>query len=175
MQSASTCLDRGSTNTRQLLDSYSTATRQLLDSYSTGSTGKALTAPRQWPRQRLDGASTAVDPARQPRGSIHNRHHTVKAKFLRRGSGAVRRVSVRLKSLESGVPNVTAVGRLLRSRADFGRLPPPRGHSVTKHFAHAQRGPRSRPARWTNTHWRGVTQGSGPDRGPSNGPSGCAR
>ena len=29
--------------------------RQLLDSYSTGSTGKALTAPRQ----RLDGASTA--------------------------------------------------------------------------------------------------------------------
>ena len=47
----------------------------------------------------------------------------------RRGSGAVRRVSVRLKSLESGVPNVTAVGRLLRSRADFGRLPPPRGQS----------------------------------------------
>ena len=44
---------------RQLLDSYSTATRQLLDSYSTGSTGKALTAPRQRPRQRLDGASTA--------------------------------------------------------------------------------------------------------------------
>ena len=33
--------------------------RQLLDSYSTGSTGKALTAPRQRPRQRLDGASTA--------------------------------------------------------------------------------------------------------------------
>ena len=66
----------GSTATRQLLDSYSTTTRQLLDSYSTGSTGKALTAPRQWPRQRLDGASTAVDPARQPRGSIHNRHHT---------------------------------------------------------------------------------------------------
>ena len=44
---------------RQLLDSYSTATRQLLDSYSTGSTGKALTAPRQRPRQRLDGALTA--------------------------------------------------------------------------------------------------------------------
>ena len=43
---------------RQLLDSYSTA-GQLLDSYSTGSTGKALTAPRQRPRQRLDGASTA--------------------------------------------------------------------------------------------------------------------
>ena len=37
----------------------STATRQLLDSYLTGSTGKALTAPRQRPRQRLDGASTA--------------------------------------------------------------------------------------------------------------------
>ena len=45
---ASTCLDG--------LDSYSTATRQLLDSYSTG---KALTAPRQRPRQRLDGVSTA--------------------------------------------------------------------------------------------------------------------
>ena len=39
MQSASTCLDG--------LDSYS---KELLDSYSTGSTGKALTAPRQWPR-----------------------------------------------------------------------------------------------------------------------------
>ena len=49
----------GSTATRQLLDSYSTATRQLLDSYSAGSTGKALTAPRQRPRQRLDGALTA--------------------------------------------------------------------------------------------------------------------
>ena len=59
MQSASTCLDSYSTATRQLLDSYSTATRQLLDSYSTGSTGKALTAPRQRPRQRLDGATTA--------------------------------------------------------------------------------------------------------------------
>ena len=46
---------------RQLLDSYSTA-GQLLDSYSTGSTGKALTAPRQRPRQRLDGASTARQP-----------------------------------------------------------------------------------------------------------------
>ena len=52
-------LDSYSTATRQLLDSYSTATRQLLDSYSTGSTGKALTAPRQRPRQRLDGALTA--------------------------------------------------------------------------------------------------------------------
>ena len=50
---ASQLLDSYST---ELLDSYSTATRQLLDSYSTG---KALTAPRQRPRQRLDGASTA--------------------------------------------------------------------------------------------------------------------
>ena len=40
--------------------------RQLLDSYSTGSTGKALTGPRQRPRQRLDGASTARTTARQP-------------------------------------------------------------------------------------------------------------
>ena len=37
---------------RQLLDS-------LLDSYLTGSTGKALTAPRQRPRQRLDGEPRA--------------------------------------------------------------------------------------------------------------------
>ena len=39
---------------RQPLDSYSTASRQARHT-----TGKALTAPRQRPRQRLDGASTA--------------------------------------------------------------------------------------------------------------------
>ena len=40
--------------------------RQLLDSYLTGSTGKALTAPRQRPRQRLDGATLDSSTARQP-------------------------------------------------------------------------------------------------------------
>ena len=61
MQSASTCLDGLDKYSTALLDSYSTRLleTELLDSYSTGSTGKALTAPRQRPRQRLDGASTA--------------------------------------------------------------------------------------------------------------------
>ena len=59
----STDLDRprhpGACSQPRLASTGSTATRQLLDSYSTGSTGKALTGPRQRPRQRLDGASTA--------------------------------------------------------------------------------------------------------------------
>ena len=48
------------------MQSDSTQARQLLDSYLTGSTGKALTAPRQRPRQRLDGASLDSSTARQP-------------------------------------------------------------------------------------------------------------
>ena len=60
---SSTELDRprhpGACSQPRLASTGSTATRQLLDSYSTGSTGKALTGPRQRPRQRLDGASTA--------------------------------------------------------------------------------------------------------------------
>ena len=58
------------------LDSYSTLldsypdTRQLLDSYLTGSTGKALTAPRQRPRQRLDGAPTARRSSQSPRSGL---------------------------------------------------------------------------------------------------------
>ena len=48
------------------MQSDSTQARQLLDSYLTGSTGKALTAPRQRPRQRLDGATLDSSTARQP-------------------------------------------------------------------------------------------------------------
>ena len=55
MQSASTCLDG--------LDSYS---KELLDSYSTGSTGKALTAPRQWPRAAGSTEPRDSSTARQP-------------------------------------------------------------------------------------------------------------
>ena len=127
-------------STRQLLDSYS---RQLLDSYSTGSTGKALTAPRQWPRQRLDGASTAVDPARQPRGSIHNRHHTVKAKFLR-AAGAELCAGCRF-DLNHWNPGCQTSPR----SADFSVLEPTSGDyrrraaRVTKHFAVRPRAARS--------------------------------
>ena len=49
----------------RLASTGSTATPR---SYSTGSTGKALTAPRQWPRQRSAGSTEPRDSstARQP-------------------------------------------------------------------------------------------------------------